>query len=55
MSVAELFLLGVLAAWGAIIDAGDHPDLACAMIVQAMSLRSAVVLEPDSISRFLVR
>ena len=52
--ITDVFLLGIMATWGATIDTDEHSGLACAMTAQIMDLRHDVVLEPDSIPKFLV-
>ena len=52
--ITDVFLLGIMVMWGATIDTDDHPGLAYAMATQIMDLRHDIVLEPDSIPKFLV-
>ena len=52
--VTDLFLLSIMVTWGATIDTDEFPGLAFTMVTQIMDLRHAVVLEPDSITKFLV-
>jgi hypothetical protein len=54
LPTTDVFLLGVIAAWGATIDANEHTGLAGALVTQVMDLWQDVVLEPDSVSKFLV-
>ncbi|KAE9373181.1 hypothetical protein N431DRAFT_534420 [Stipitochalara longipes BDJ] len=51
--IIDVFLLGVIATWGATADINEQPSKVCAMVMQILDLRHAVVREPDSIVKFL--
>ncbi|RFU75373.1 transcription factor fum21 [Trichoderma arundinaceum] len=53
VTIVEIFLLGIIAAWGATIDPDENPVLACALTTQIIDLRQDVASKPDSISKFL--
>jgi hypothetical protein len=54
MSLPNVLLLKIVAAWGAIIDQREYRGLACVMVAQIMELRFDVGLQTDFISKFLV-
>lgn len=51
--ITDTFLLGIAVAWGATIDTNECPGLTCAMASHLIDLWHAIVLEKDSISKFL--
>lgn len=52
--ITDVFLIGVMATWGATIDANEHPGLAHALVTEIIEMQHAIVLEPDSVPKFLV-
>ncbi|PVH72007.1 hypothetical protein DL98DRAFT_612108 [Cadophora sp. DSE1049] len=53
MSVTDIFLLSIIATWGATLDTREEPGQELAMVTQVMGLRQYLLLEPDSVTKFL--
>lgn len=54
MPTTDVFLLGIIAAWGASIDTSELAGLSYALVTQIMDLWQDVMLEPDSVPKFMV-
>ncbi|KAH7321833.1 hypothetical protein BKA65DRAFT_89456 [Rhexocercosporidium sp. MPI-PUGE-AT-0058] len=53
ISVADIFLLSIIATWGATLGTKEEPGQELAMFTQVMDLRQYILLEPDSVTKFL--
>ena len=54
VSITDIFLLSIIATWGATIDDDNQPGLAYAMATQIVELRHDLNCEADTIFKFRV-